>query len=109
MSEIKKAYLEHVALFVKDIHWHIRFFEEVLGMGLREVDGTVQEPRQYWTLGVCSSSPQRILRALRDAWLILASCATTSSPRSRPHTVLVCRNCRRAAIGCCYPTGWSWS
>ena len=51
MSEIKKAYLEHVALFVKDIHWHIRFFEEVLGMGLREVDGTVQEPRQYWTLG----------------------------------------------------------
>jgi len=21
-----KAYLEHVAIWVKDIHWHIRFF-----------------------------------------------------------------------------------
>jgi hypothetical protein len=25
-----KAYLEHVAFKVKDIHWHIRFFREVL-------------------------------------------------------------------------------
>ncbi|SPB14139.1 glyoxalase/bleomycin resistance protein/dioxygenase [Caballeronia novacaledonica] len=46
-----KAYLEHVAIWVKDIHWHIRFFEEVLGMTMREVDGTVEAPRQYWTLG----------------------------------------------------------
>ena len=46
-----KAYLEHVAIWVKDIHWHIRFFEDVLGMTMREVDGTVDEPRQYWTLG----------------------------------------------------------
>ena len=46
-----KAYLEHVAIFVKDIHWHIRFFEDVLGMTMREVDGTVDAPRQYWTLG----------------------------------------------------------
>ncbi|CAL8473157.1 VOC family protein [Caballeronia sp. S22] len=46
-----KAYLEHVAIFVKDIHWHISFFEDVLGMTMREVDGTVDEPRQYWTLG----------------------------------------------------------
>lgn len=46
-----KAYLEHVAIWVKDIHWHIRFFEQVLGMTMREVDGTVDEPRQYWTLG----------------------------------------------------------
>jgi lactoylglutathione lyase len=36
---------------VKDIHWHIRFFEDVLGMTMREVDGTVDDPRQYWTLG----------------------------------------------------------
>ena len=34
-----KAYLEHVAFKVKDIHWHIRFFREVLGMTLRDVDG----------------------------------------------------------------------
>ncbi|RQS60462.1 VOC family protein [Burkholderia sp. Bp8963] len=46
-----KAYLEHVAIRVKDIHWHIRFFEVVLGMTLREVDGTLDAPRQYWTLG----------------------------------------------------------
>jgi catechol 2,3-dioxygenase-like lactoylglutathione lyase family enzyme len=46
-----KAYLEHVAIWVKDIHWHIRFFEEVLGMTLREIDGTREAPRQYWTLG----------------------------------------------------------
>lgn len=48
---MNKAYLEHVAIWVKDIHWHIRFFEDVLGMTMREVDGTVDEPRQYWTLG----------------------------------------------------------
>ncbi|MFM0326111.1 VOC family protein [Caballeronia glebae] len=46
-----KAYLEHVAIWVKDIHWHIRFFEEVLGMTMREVDGSREAPRQYWTLG----------------------------------------------------------
>ncbi|ABI92073.1 glyoxalase/Bleomycin resistance /Dioxygenase superfamily protein [Burkholderia ambifaria AMMD] len=46
-----RAYLEHVAIWVKDIHWHIRFFEDVLGMTMREVDGTVDAPRQYWTLG----------------------------------------------------------
>ncbi|KVZ41092.1 glyoxalase [Burkholderia ubonensis] len=46
-----KAYLEHVAIWVKDIRWHIRFFEEVLGMTPREVDGTLDAPRQYWTLG----------------------------------------------------------
>ncbi|MCW3661928.1 VOC family protein [Burkholderia cenocepacia] len=46
-----KAYLEHVAIWVKDIRWHIRFFEDVLGMTLREVDGPLDAPRQYWTLG----------------------------------------------------------
>ncbi|SAL44726.1 glyoxalase/bleomycin resistance protein/dioxygenase [Caballeronia cordobensis] len=46
-----RAYVEHVAIWVKDIHWHIRFFEEVLGMTMREVDGTRDAPRQYWTLG----------------------------------------------------------
>jgi catechol 2,3-dioxygenase-like lactoylglutathione lyase family enzyme len=46
-----KAYLEHVAIWVKDIQWHIRFFADVLGMSMREVDGTADAPRQYWTLG----------------------------------------------------------
>jgi predicted enzyme related to lactoylglutathione lyase len=47
----KKAYLEHVAFKVKDIHWHIRFFREVLGMTLRDVDGDAASPRQAWTVG----------------------------------------------------------
>ncbi|KVV55118.1 glyoxalase [Burkholderia territorii] len=46
-----KAYLEHVAIWVKDIRWHIRFFEDVFGMTMREVDGELDAPRQYWTLG----------------------------------------------------------
>lgn len=46
-----QAYLEHVAIWVKDIQWHIRFFEDVLGMTMREIDGTPDAPRQYWTLG----------------------------------------------------------
>lgn len=45
------AYVEHVAVWVKDIHWYIRFFHEVLGMTLREVQGTLDDPLQYWTLG----------------------------------------------------------
>ena len=45
------AYVEHVAIRVRDIHWHIRFFREVLGMEVREIDGPVDDPRQYWTVG----------------------------------------------------------
>ena len=46
-----KAYVEHVAIRVKDIHWHIRFFYEVLGMDVREIDGPTDDPKQYWTIG----------------------------------------------------------
>lgn len=46
-----RAYLEHVALRVADIHWHIRFFADVCGMTMREVQGSPQAPTQYWTLG----------------------------------------------------------
>jgi predicted enzyme related to lactoylglutathione lyase len=45
------SYVEHVAIRVKDIQWHIRFFEEVLGQTLREMDGTADAPNQYWTIG----------------------------------------------------------
>lgn len=48
---VPKAYLEHVAIWVRDIHWHIRFFHDVLGMTMREVQGTEADPIQYWTLG----------------------------------------------------------
>jgi lactoylglutathione lyase len=46
-----KAYLEHVAIWVKDIQWHIRFFHDVLGMTMRELQGSPDSPQQYWTLG----------------------------------------------------------
>jgi acyl dehydratase/catechol 2,3-dioxygenase-like lactoylglutathione lyase family enzyme len=46
-----KSYVEHAAIFVKDIHWHINFFKEVLGMECREIDGTPENPKQYWTIG----------------------------------------------------------
>jgi catechol 2,3-dioxygenase-like lactoylglutathione lyase family enzyme len=51
MRHASKAYLEHVAILVRDIHWHIRFFEDVLGMTMREVDGPPANPREHWTLG----------------------------------------------------------
>jgi catechol 2,3-dioxygenase-like lactoylglutathione lyase family enzyme len=46
-----RAYVEHVAIWVKDIQWHIRFFDDVLGMTLREVQGNLDNPSQFWTLG----------------------------------------------------------
>lgn len=51
MTQAKKSYVEHVAVRVKDIQWHINFFYEVLGMDVREIDGPLDAPRQYWTLG----------------------------------------------------------
>lgn len=46
-----RSYVEHVAIRVRDIHWHIAFFQDVLGMTMREVDGPLDNPRQFWTLG----------------------------------------------------------
>lgn len=46
-----KSYVEHVAVRVKDIQWHIKFFLEVLGMDVREVAGPPEAPEQYWTIG----------------------------------------------------------
>lgn len=51
MTYGKQAYLEHVAVKVKDIKWHIRFFEEVFGMTIRKADGSEDQPRQVWTIG----------------------------------------------------------
>ncbi|MHB1249001.1 MAG: VOC family protein [Polaromonas sp.] len=51
MTSRQKSYLEHVAVRVRDIQWHIRFFRDVLGMDVREIDGPPDAPRQYWTLG----------------------------------------------------------
>ncbi len=46
-----RAYVEHVAVRVRDIQWHIRFLREVLGMTAREYDGPPDDPRQYWSVG----------------------------------------------------------
>lgn len=46
-----RGFLEHVALPVRDIAWHRRFFGEVFGMQLREADGPADAPRQIWLLG----------------------------------------------------------
>lgn len=51
MTPTNRAFVEHVAIRVRDIHWHIRFFREALGMEMREVDGPADSPNQYWTLG----------------------------------------------------------
>ncbi len=51
MTYRKQSYVEHVAIFMKDIDWHIRFFREVLGMALRKVEGPADDPVQVWTIG----------------------------------------------------------
>jgi catechol 2,3-dioxygenase-like lactoylglutathione lyase family enzyme len=51
MAYQKKSYVEHVAVRVRDIRWHIRFFREVLGMTIRDADGPEGDPRQVWTVG----------------------------------------------------------
>lgn len=51
MAYQKKSYVEHVAIRVRDIGWHIRFFREVLGMSIREINGRSDDPKQVWTIG----------------------------------------------------------
>ena len=51
MAYTGKSYVEHVAVRVKDIDWHIRFFRDVLGMTLKEVHGSEESPIRAWTIG----------------------------------------------------------
>ncbi len=72
MAYTHKSYVEHVALRVKDIQWHIRFFHEALGMDVREIDGPVDAPRQYWTIGGIQlmSTPDFVAAPSNDSgWL----------------------------------------
>lgn len=50
MAYSKRAYVEHAAIRVRDIEWHIRFFRDVLGMTLRD-DRRGETPSQVWTIG----------------------------------------------------------
>lgn len=53
MTYEKNAYVEHVAIRVRDIGWHVRFFREVLGMTIRDEQGggDTGAVRQVWTVG----------------------------------------------------------
>jgi len=51
MAYTKRSYVEHVALRVRDIRWHIDFFREALGMPIRAVEGAADDPAQVWTVG----------------------------------------------------------
>ena len=51
MAYARRSYVEHVAVRVRDIRWHLRFFREALGMEIREVDGPADDPRQVWLAG----------------------------------------------------------
>lgn len=44
-----KAFVEHVALFVTNLDWHLDFFHTVLGMEVREEQAG--PPRQAWLHG----------------------------------------------------------
>ena len=46
-----RACLEHVAIHVKDMDWHIRFFNEVFGMPVTLSFDESGETRQVWLLG----------------------------------------------------------
>ena len=52
MANPTRAYLEHVAVRVRDIHWHIRFFEAVFGWTVRRTDGDAANPVQVWIGGM---------------------------------------------------------
>lgn len=51
MSSSPKAFVEHVAIRVRDIGWHIEFFAKVFGMTVFLVDGEKAAPKQVWTVG----------------------------------------------------------
>ncbi|MCR0984958.1 VOC family protein [Roseomonas populi] len=51
MSAPARSYVEHVAIRVRDLDWHLRFFREALGMEIRDVDGDLASPRQVWLRG----------------------------------------------------------
>lgn len=50
MAYGKRAYVEHAAIRVRDMDWHVRFFRDVLGMELRD-DRRAEALSQAWTVG----------------------------------------------------------
>ena len=98
----RKAYLEHVAIWVKDIHWHIRFFDDVLRHD--DARGRRHRRRRRGSTGrsaACSSSPSRTSPDRKAGSRHLGvmcedlEAALAAAQRVRRHA-----RCRRAATGC---------
>lgn len=51
MAYEKRAYLDHMAIFVKDIAWSIAFFRDVFHMSVTRVAGFPENPEQVWLDG----------------------------------------------------------
>jgi hypothetical protein len=51
LAHTNRSYVEHVAIHVKDVPWHIRFFYEALGMPVYRLQGPEDSPQQAWTVG----------------------------------------------------------
>ncbi len=51
MGYEKRAYLDHMAIFVKDLKWSIAFFEEVFHMPVARIAGSPEQPDQVWLEG----------------------------------------------------------
>jgi len=51
MAYEKTSFLQHTAIYVKDIQWYVRFFTEALGMPVRNIQGDESDPKQVWTIG----------------------------------------------------------
>jgi catechol 2,3-dioxygenase-like lactoylglutathione lyase family enzyme len=46
MKSVQKCYVDHVAIRVSDINWHIGFFCNALGMEIRKIQGAADRPDQ---------------------------------------------------------------
>ena len=51
MAYEKRAYLDHMAIFVKDLSWSVDFFQDVFHMSVTRVAGSPENPDQVWLSG----------------------------------------------------------
>lgn len=45
------AIIDHCAVLVEDVSWHIHFFEDVFGFTVRDIAGDPDRPDQVWLNG----------------------------------------------------------
>lgn len=113
MAYTQKSYVEHVAVRVKDIHWHINFFDEALGMDVREIDGPTDAPHQYWSIGGMQlmSTPDFEAPPSNEAgWLAHLGIMVDDLEQALAEaTNLVSKPCPRAATGFSCPMVWPLS